>query len=393
MSVYWHAVVHRTLGGAVAYTDLHPGNVIREFPMPRDFSDNPGSQTAIGKLSHWNPDGIISFCNNEDLDLLRHSLPATLPIVSVDNAEFQPNLAVVVGNFVTQAKMVIRHFREQGVRSMRVIAFEKEADFPKKAGWFSRLSQTANPEESGFFHEVRPVSVVKDCYSSVEPVPRRLADWLHRLPKPSGIFTSEPGGGGYLIRVCHALGLRVPQDIQVVGCDEADVCLACSPTLTSAFPNGKQVGFEAMATLARMMAGHPAPAGRVLVGSIDLQVRESTGLKRAELCNIAAALDYIDERACHGLSVQQLVKDTQKVSLMTFYKSFFAATGKTPGEAIQQRQHEAARQLLAQTELSISRIAEYCGFTDSSDFSRRFRALAGATPSEYRKRNNTKKAG
>ena len=44
-----------------------------------------------------------------------------------------------------------------------------------------------------------------------------------------------------------------------------------------------------------------------------------------------------------------------------------------------------AKRLLTKTEMSISEIIEYCGFSDGSNFSRTFRKTTGVSPSEFRK--------
>ena len=139
-----------------------------------------------------------------------------------------------------------------------------------------------------------------------------------------------------------------------------------------------------MRMLDQMMAGRPGPKDRVRLGAVDLDVRDSTGQQRAQVCDIAAAAAYVNQRACGGLSVAQVLKATQRVSSKTFHTHFKAVTGQTPGEAIRRRQFEEARRLLAETELSVTLVAEKSGFGSSSDFARRFRATEGKSPVEYR---------
>ena len=45
----------------------------------------------------------------------------------------------------------------------------------------------------------------------------------------------------------------------------------------------------------------------------------------------------------------------------------------------------AAKKYLAETTMGISQIAEECGFSDSSNFSRTFKKATGMSPSEFRK--------
>ena len=387
VSTLWTADMHRLTRGALSYADTHPRMVLREFHLTRDFGTSPEAATSLSALQKWNPDGLLCFLEQRELDHLRRLLARPRPIVSMCATRPMPGVAVVAGDFAVQAKVVVNHLQHQGLRSLAMLLLENVPNMQVNLiNVFNRVAQPAKPKQSTFFHEVSP-AVLDDAEADIAPIPRQLADWLRQLPKPSGVFCPQAGGGGYLIRVCQALGLDVPKDIRVVGSDDADVCLGCTPTLTSALCNGTQIGFEAMHVLEPMLQGAPAPADIVRIGAIDLHVRESSGRLRAEICDIAAALDHIDQQACHGLSVKQLVIKTQNVSVVTFHKHFFAATGKTPGAAILQRQLEEAQSLLARTELSMTLIADHCGFSGSSDFARRFRAETGVTPSDYRQQH------
>jgi AraC-like DNA-binding protein len=133
-----------------------------------------------------------------------------------------------------------------------------------------------------------------------------------------------------------------------------------------------------------MMSGKVLTQEAVKFEAMDLRVRQSTGLQRAQVCDIAAAVAHIAQHACGGLTVERLLGATQQVSYKTFHTHFKLATGMTPGQAIQRRQIEEARRLLAGTRLSVTVIAEQCGFGGSSDFARRFRALVGVSPTEFR---------
>lgn len=47
----------------------------------------------------------------------------------------------------------------------------------------------------------------------------------------------------------------------------------------------------------------------------------------------------------------------------------------------------AAKRLLCETEMDIAMVVSTCGFTDCSNFSRRFRAITGVTPTQFRLHN------
>lgn len=65
---------------------------------------------------------------------------------------------------------------------------------------------------------------------------------------------------------------------------------------------------------------------------------------------------------------------------------FQAATGVSVMGYLQSCRMAHAKQLLADTDISIGQIVERCGFSDNSNFSRSFKTLAGLSPSAFRKK-------
>ena len=64
---------------------------------------------------------------------------------------------------------------------------------------------------------------------------------------------------------------------------------------------------------------------------------------------------------------------------------FKSATGNSVMGYLQSCRIAEANKCLAQTDMRIGEIVEHCGFSDSSNFSRTFRAVTGLSPSEFRK--------
>ncbi|MEO1263785.1 MAG: AraC family transcriptional regulator [Bacteroidota bacterium] len=67
------------------------------------------------------------------------------------------------------------------------------------------------------------------------------------------------------------------------------------------------------------------------------------------------------------------------------YRKVKASTGKGPSELIREARLEKARNLLVQTEWSISEIAFQTGFKENSHFTKAYRTHFGKTPTEVRK--------
>ncbi len=379
------AYTHRLLRGALSYAETHAGLVIQEFRVQRNLRPQADGRDPVSKLLAWQPDGLLTFLDDEEFDQCLALLCKPCPVVSLSHIQARPGVVRVSGSFPAQAKAAVEHFRQQGLRSivmLRLVGID-----PKQTQDFLDLIHP-KPGLQSIFLEVVDPACLDDPERPMGQVSPEMSAWLRSLPKPSGIFCPEMGAGGYAIRACQLLGLRIPKDIAVIGSDDADVSLASHPTLTSIIPPGESIGAEAVRMLTQILSGKPITQGTLLFEAMDLRVRQSTGLQRAHVCDIAGAIDHIARHACSGLSVEQLLKATQQVSYNTFHTHFKAVTGMTPGQAIQRRQLDEARRLLAGSYLNVTTVAEKCGFSNSSDFARRFRAFEGISPSQFRQQND-----
>ena len=85
-----------------------------------------------------------------------------------------------------------------------------------------------------------------------------IAHWLRDLPRPLGIVACNDVRGHHVLDACRTLGLAVPEEVAVVGVDNAETfCDLCDPPLSSVLPNAERIGFEAAALLDRLMRGEP----------------------------------------------------------------------------------------------------------------------------------------
>ena len=164
-----------------------------------------------------------------------------------------------------------------------------------------------------------------------------------------------------------------------------DLSLASEPTVTSVLLETETVGYEAMRVLADMMAGRQPPAAAMRLKCAELNVRESTGRRRPEICDIAGALECIRRNATRGITVAQVIRQTQRVSKVTFHRRFQEVVGKTPAEAIRERKLQEARRLLKATELPLGMISDLAGFSHPRVLAHLFRASEGLAPRDYRK--------
>ena len=100
---------------------------------------------------------------------------------------------------------------------------------------------------------------------------------------------------------------------------------------------------------------------------------------------MARACAALSEPGAQALSLSGLAADLG-LPFETFRKRFAAATGMSPGAYRSARLIDEAGRLLATGSLTCREIAERLGFRDEHYFSRRFRQLAGMSPTAFRQR-------
>ena len=99
-----------------------------------------------------------------------------------------------------------------------------------------------------------------------------------------------------------------------------------------------------------------------------------------------AAQAYVQAHSADKFSLQA-VADALFVNGSYLLRTFKRSTGMTPLSYHHRVRCQKAKELLAQTDQTISEIGEAVGFVSSSHFSHIFPRAAGCSPSEYRIRN------
>lgn len=131
-----------------------------------------------------------------------------------------------------------------------------------------------------------------------------------------------------------------------------------------------------------------AVAYHLLAGILLCVLRYGTPKQncRGEIADkVQEAAHYIAEHYTEEITLS----DAAKVACMEktyFSKRFKAATGFGFHEYLTQTRLRAAEQLLRETNLTMSEIAELCGFSGSNYFGDVFRRRQGMAPTEYRRR-------
>jgi LacI family transcriptional regulator len=211
-----------------------------------------------------------------------------------------------------------------------------------------------------------------------------LRRWLAGLGRPAGVLASNDQRGRHVLEAARLAGLRVPEDLAVLGVDDDEVlCEMSVPSLSSVALNTRRVGFEAAAMLDRLMRGKEVPRRPVRVPPLGVVARRSTDVVAVEDEVVCAAVRFLRENAHRPIRIADVVRAVP-VSRKTLEVRFARALGRTPHEELARVRLERAQDLLARTDWPLNKVAAAAGFTYVEHFHGFFRRHACTTPARYR---------
>jgi LacI family transcriptional regulator, galactose operon repressor len=215
---------------------------------------------------------------------------------------------------------------------------------------------------------------------------QQISQWLLELPKPVGVMTCHDDRGLQTLDACRRAGLRVPDDVAVIGVDnDTNLCNLCTPPMSSIDVNPSRVGYEAAALLMRLMQGAPRPKSPVLLGPPRGVVpRHSTDVLSIEDEDVAKALRLVRERATGGIRVSEVIASVRN-SRSTLERRVKATLGRTLKSEITRVRLERAKLLLQETDLPVGIVAIRSGFSEPKYFCEVFRKAERMTAMAYRR--------
>lgn len=208
---------------------------------------------------------------------------------------------------------------------------------------------------------------------------------LTGLARPIGLFAVTDNLAAETLVAAERAGLRVPEDLSVVGVDDnPEICENCAPTLSSVRPDFHRLGFAAAQLLRERILFPRRKTKSIEISPLGL-VRRASSDAHADVC-VSRALEKIRLYACEGLSVGEIAGLFGPCSRRSAELRFKAATGKTMTEALVEARLSRARDYLKEDKLSVSAVANFCGWKSDIAFRKAFKKQFGCLPTDLRKK-------
>jgi LacI family transcriptional regulator len=214
-------------------------------------------------------DGLIVPSLKADHPLMPYLLNLQIPVVMVDRPTgYEDRLSYVTVDNVTGAQLLVRHLIQQSGRRriIHITGISQIADAQDRlTGYRLALEEAGIPYDERFIYE--GTFTRQAGYEGVKAL-------LHL--QPDAVFAASDASAVGAIRAINDAGLRVPEDIAVVGFDDVDIAQSATPRITTMQQPVQQKG----AAAARLLLDHiegKVTTPQHLVFPTELVVRQSCG--------------------------------------------------------------------------------------------------------------------
>lgn len=324
-------------------------------------------------LLDWGGDGVI--VRSTTPELARGLLERRMAVVDLNDRHGDLGLPRISSDMRALGRLAAEHLVRRGYERIAYCGFEGEA-------W-------CDTRLEGVGEIVKPCSVLRTPWRGLrehawQEERDRIASWLKTLPRPVGIVACNDVRGHHVLDACRTLALTVPEEVAVVGVDNAETfCSLCDPPLSSVVPDAAQIGYEAADLLQRLMRGETPSPRTLLIPPKGVVTRQSSDSIAISDPVVARAARFIRENAHHPIAVGDVLARSS-VSRSTLERRFRAILGHSPHDEIQTCRLKRVQKLLRETDWSVARIAEETGYDYTEYMMVQFKRETGQTPSQWR---------
>lgn len=319
------------------------------------------------------PEGVVVQAVRQDA--IAQIQAMNLPAVNISDTFDEYPMPTVCSDHRAVAACAVEHLCSRGLKHLAFSGPSSGWYVSQRRAGFVAAVESAGQGPPAFVHEAGGRGLGD------------LSQLLRRGPLPLGVFAAHDHWARLVVSAALAAGLRIPEDVAVVGVDNDELVCETSPVpLSSVAVSAERIGFEAAARLHRLMRGETVEAGRTVLPPQGVVVRQSSDVLAIDDPNVAAAVRYIAENAQRQIGVEDIL-DHLTISRRQLEKRFRTVLGRSPAAEIRRARIEKAKHLMDTTNLPLSRIAERSGFMDLSLLGKSFRREMGMTPTQYRRRS------
>ena len=239
------------------------------FATEQPGSGNGGPHSYLRRARHHRVDGVVLMGVDRHDSEVEKLLESKIPLVAVDLDVVGEHASYVASDNVGGARLAVQHLRSVGHKRIATIAGPQET----KPGADRLLGYRAELQALGL-ESLPGYEQAGDFYSESGEAAMRA---LLALPEPpTSVFAAADMMAIGAMRAVQAAGLRVPEDVAIVGFDDIQIAPFVNPALTTIRQDKVGLGLAAARTLVERIE-NPEITPAALTLRVELVVRASCG--------------------------------------------------------------------------------------------------------------------
>lgn len=222
----------------------------------------------LGRCRHYQVDGCIIVSGQEIETSIDELDQSEIPCIGVDIELKGKTSGYIMSDNSKMGAKVVEQFYLEGFRDLGFIGSTSESDISnlRESGYRKAMESFGLPVHAEWF--VRGDSFFESSgYEAMQQL-------LEQKTLPRAVFAASDQLALGAIKALREHGLRVPEDMAIIGCDDIDACKYVSPTLTTVRQNKDKIGRLAALMLYDLI-NKQSPISSFMVEP-ELVVRESS---------------------------------------------------------------------------------------------------------------------
>ncbi|WP_251866550.1 LacI family DNA-binding transcriptional regulator [Enterococcus malodoratus] len=227
---------------------------------------------ALNELSDIQVNGTIAL-GKFDAEQIRQLKQTDENLLLVDFDGMNMGLNSLVVDFDQSVNLVIDHFIRQGYQKIGILSGEEKTKH--------NLQPIEDPRLLAFKHKMKQLNLYRPEFTltaafSMETGKTAMAEFLSSTEElPNALFASSDALAVGAMQAIQAAGLRIPEDISVIGFNDVSVAKYVSPALSTIKVETEWMGELAVLTILDLAKEFSPVPRKIMLGTKLIQ-REST---------------------------------------------------------------------------------------------------------------------
>lgn len=214
--------------------------------------------TMLETLASYAVEGAIVFPVHETDEQLGALVASGLHLITIDRARGVPGAPNIRSDIEAGARRAVQHLRDRGCRHIAFLDGSHTLTGRRRTGYQAIVGDDVTTAKVD---------------NTAEGGMRAMARILDMAPDVDGVFAYNDLMAIGALRVLGERGVRVPDDVAIVGFDDISVSAMLYPALTTVRLDRARIGREAVDQIVALTNGEPV-APEALI-PVELVVRES----------------------------------------------------------------------------------------------------------------------